>query len=75
MDYMKPEIIDLDVGTAGGAQCSNGPANFSTGCYPSGFANEVNCNTGALHGNCTTGTGCCFGYGARKNCSFGWGVT
>jgi hypothetical protein len=71
MDYMKPEIIDLDVGIAGGAACGQGTNNYSTGCT-TGFGNEVNCNTGTLHGS---GPGCPFGFGARKNCAFGWGVT
>ncbi len=72
MDYMKPEIIDLSVGTAGGAACDNGNHNYSTGCT-NGLANEVNCNTGTAHGS---GPGCSgFGYGARKNCAFGIGVT
>jgi hypothetical protein len=68
---MKPEIIDLDVETAGGASCPSGSSNYSTGCT-NGFGNEVNCNTGNW---VSTAAGCyTLGYGARKNCAFGWGV-
>jgi hypothetical protein len=72
MDYMKPEIIDLTVESAGGAPCNNGSNNYSTGCT-NGLGNQTSCNTGTAHGS---GPGCSsFGYGAQKNCAFGWGVT
>jgi hypothetical protein len=72
MDYMKPEIIDLTVEAAGGSPCNNGSTNYSTGCT-TGVANQTNCNNGPAFG---TGPGCsAFGYGAKKNCSFGFGVT
>jgi hypothetical protein len=72
MDYMKPEIIDMTVETAGGSPCNNGAANYSTGCTQ-GVANQTNCNNGPAHGS---GPGCsAFGLGAKKNCGFGIGVT
>ena len=72
MDYMKPEIIDLTVEAAGGAPCNNGSTNYGTGCT-TGVANQTSCNNGPGYGS---GPGCsAFGYGAQKNCSFGFGVT
>jgi hypothetical protein len=71
MDYVKPEIIDIDSRMAGGVPCNYGYRNFSTGCT-TGLGNEVNCNEGNAYGG---GAGCApFGLNARPPCGLGWFV-
>jgi hypothetical protein len=72
MDYMKPKLIELKVGSAGAAACDYGATNYSTGCTR-GLGNQVNCNNGSAP---STGPGCQpFGYAAKGNCRFGFGVS
>ena len=70
MDYMKPEIIELDAKMAGGAPCNLGWFNYTAGCTE-GFANSTACGRGIMYG---ASAGCQFGMGAQVTCFYGWGV-
>jgi hypothetical protein len=71
MEYKKPEMIDIETGSATGAAapCNQGWTNYSLGCT-AGFANSTQCGAGSFY----TGSGCQFGGSAQGKCSWGWGV-
>jgi len=70
MEYIKPEIIEIDTGMAGGQACTTGPTNYSTGCQP-GPLNSAVCDRGVWYGSgpdCRPG-----GQPQSGNCA--WGFT
>ena len=70
MEYMKPELIELNTGTVEGQRCDFGFSNFSAGCTK-GPGNDVNCVTGPGYGS---GVGCTpVGLVPRTRCNFGIG--
>lgn len=70
MDYIKPEIIELNTGSAEGQKCDFGFSNYSTGCT-TGPGNDVNCVNGPGFGS---GQGCTpLGLIPNNACNYGIG--